>query len=124
MTRDSSLPCGSGTMRLGTSTGRTTTCSSSSPSAAGSAPPATVGTLTVTERGRAILDSGHPIRRRTWALSSSRLEQLTSALVQARFWSLLAQYDACHDCSSSSVTYAGLTVQSRVVTREPWWNPA
>jgi hypothetical protein len=74
--------------------------------------------LTVTQSGRVVVESGRPVQRRTWTLSQPRLDRLESALVWARFWSLLSRYDKCHDCTSYSITYAGLTVQARVGTGE------
>ena len=74
--------------------------------------------LTVTESGRVVVESGRPIQKRTWTLSGSKLDQLESALVWARFWSLRSHYGTCHDCTSYSITYSGLTVQSRVPNAE------
>ena len=71
--------------------------------------------VTVLRGGDVVVDSGRPVRRRTWTLSRSTLQQLESTLEQARFRTLRLQYDAgsCPDCSSDFITYGGRTVMMR-----------
>jgi hypothetical protein len=91
-------------------------------SAGGDFGPSGSSVLTVLKSGYASVTFGRLGSRETdsFTLPGSRLEQLKSALEQARFRSLRSHYaGGCPDCGLYSISYAGRTVQCAHVAWEP-----